>query len=122
MKRGPQVGGFVPALVVFKRGAGRLLLFFGLDERLMNLLGCMFRLDERSTGSLKFGPDSLFRLSRLVQFSVQTFGFIDQLAFLPFVFFCSFELVFQFSDGLLAAYILPLQVVQTVLDRGVVLA
>ena len=94
VKRSPQVGGFVLALVVFKRGAGRLLLLFGLSERLLSLLGGVFGPGQLSTGSLKFSPDSFFRLSRLLQFSVQAFGFSDQLALLPFIFFCPFEFVF----------------------------
>ena len=116
------MGSFVAALVVFKRGADRLLLLFGLSERLTDLLGGVSGLGERSTGSLKVGSRSRFRLSRLLQFSAQAFSFIDQLMLLPFVSFCSFELVFQFSDGPLVAHFLLFQVAQTVLGRGVVLA
>ena len=94
MKRRPQVGGFVPALVVFKRGTGRLLLRFGLSEHLPGRLGCEFGPGQFSTGGLKFSLGALFRLSRFLQFSVQAFGFSDQLALLPLIFFCAFEFVF----------------------------
>ena len=94
VKRFSQMGGFVPALVVFKRGASHLLLRFGLSEHLPGLLGCEFGPDQFSTGGLKFSLGALFRLSRLLQFSAQAFGFSDELSLLPLIFFCAFEFVF----------------------------